>query len=989
MDRCSGVPMWGLRAWASSLLVCVAVVCQAADPPKALPREITNSISMKLVLIPAGEFMMGSQESPEKLAKAYGDEENLPPSFFKQEYPLHRVRITKPFYLGMHEVTVGQFRQFVKDTGYITDAEKERGKGAYGWTPWASEFQSNSKYSWQTAGFEQTDKHPVINVSWNDAIEFCKWLSGKEDATYRLPTEAEWEYACRAGTTTLHHNGDDVEKLATVANVADATARANLPWSDWKTTIKVSDGYVFTAPVGQLKPNRFGLFDMHGNVCEWCADWYAEDYYKSSPPDDPQGPDSGGLRVLRGGSWNYLPVHARSAYRFIDIPEFRRDIYGFRVARTSEDNRLAAREADNRLVPPLRMASQLLRNGRVELAVERLKEIASKNADSPLCQGTREALGLLEEGKVEDAKRQLQQLIDQHSQTPRGMSVEPELEARAAAVQNDQPSKPIIRQARDGEDANIQAEAEEDYQFGVTSVFINQVRTNDPRGELEAKTRYLNDAELALIRHADGRELESTNYFVFKFIRPAQYTISVTCRAGGNRQILFHSPRSTSLPSKSFTEVKEPRTLVLSFDAADSPYLLMNCGIPGSVYVDAVSIQKIGSRSTDTKSGQGRETEGRAIVDQHPEPPGASAGQRDSASRTWTDTTGEYRVEAEFAAFQDGVVRLRKEDGQEIEVSLEKLSLADQRYVRTQTQVAGRPKRDGLLVETAEGLYYVDLNGNMEPFAEGKKVVGRPAVRGRRVFVLVDGAIKEYTARGKQVRATAISDLGRPLGMVAGVDDLGRPLGMGRGALDESFQKREKSASRLLALPERGFALLSPSRDWVYFLDDHGVWQRTVKILKDLNWPNLLGTVAGEGLLVSDDDMRDVRRVDLKTFKTELFMRSDRSLGPIAFDPDREIYYVCSGGAIHAVSLKGNPRQPNVSQTPKVTTVVAPPKNKISGSTVRPNFINGIAVDEQFAYLTLIPYHCIVRVNIATGDSEVFVEELHQPDVILRLRESM
>ena len=164
-------------------------------------QQITNSIGMKLTLIPAGEFMMGSGESAEATAaffnKSYG-EDLLKADYFKDEHPQHRVRITKPFYLGTYHVTRGQFRQFVKDTGYKTDAEKGEKPGAFGWNPDKKESDFNEKYSWRNAGFEQTDEHPVVNVSWNDAVAFCKWLSKKEGKTYRLPTEAEWEYACRA-----------------------------------------------------------------------------------------------------------------------------------------------------------------------------------------------------------------------------------------------------------------------------------------------------------------------------------------------------------------------------------------------------------------------------------------------------------------------------------------------------------------------------------------------------------------------------------------------------------------------------------------------------------------------------------------------------------------------------------------------------------------------------------------------------------------------
>ena len=152
-------------------------------------KQITNSIGMKLVLIPAGEFKMGSGESAEATAaffnKTYG-EDLLQADCFKDEHPQHRVRITKPFYLGTYHVTRGQFRQFVADTGYKTDAEKGEKPGAWGWNPDKKEFGFNEKYSWRNAGFEQTDEHPVVNVSWNDAVAFCKWLSKKEEQD--LPT---------------------------------------------------------------------------------------------------------------------------------------------------------------------------------------------------------------------------------------------------------------------------------------------------------------------------------------------------------------------------------------------------------------------------------------------------------------------------------------------------------------------------------------------------------------------------------------------------------------------------------------------------------------------------------------------------------------------------------------------------------------------------------------------------------------------------------
>ena len=202
------------------------------------PEEIIRSINLKLVLIPAGEFLMGSPDS---------DKDTV-----SNETPQHRVRINNAFYLGKTEVTRGQFRQFVADAGYRTEAERD-GKGGYGWNEEAKKFETNPRYSWENPGFDQTDEHPVVNVSWNDAVAFTQWLSRKEGKLYRLPTEAEWEYACRAGTTSRYSFGDDTEGLAGVANVADATAKQR--YRDW-TCIAGSDGYIYTAPVAQFRAQR-------------------------------------------------------------------------------------------------------------------------------------------------------------------------------------------------------------------------------------------------------------------------------------------------------------------------------------------------------------------------------------------------------------------------------------------------------------------------------------------------------------------------------------------------------------------------------------------------------------------------------------------------------------------------------------------------------------------------------------------------------------
>jgi formylglycine-generating enzyme required for sulfatase activity len=175
----------------------------------------------------------------------------------------------------------------------------------------------------------QEDDHPVVDVSWNDATAFCEWLSSKEGMSYRLPTEAQWEYACRAGTTTRYFTGDAPSSLRSVGNVGDRSLESPVPLP---SAVTWDDAYPFTAPIGRFQPNPFGLYDMLGNVQEWCADWYSADYYTPSSATDPTGPPSGSLRVLRGGCWSYrYPQHFRSAVRNRAPPDSTEAIVGFRV----------------------------------------------------------------------------------------------------------------------------------------------------------------------------------------------------------------------------------------------------------------------------------------------------------------------------------------------------------------------------------------------------------------------------------------------------------------------------------------------------------------------------------------------------------------------------------------------------------------------------------------------------------------------------------
>ncbi|MCP4815077.1 MAG: formylglycine-generating enzyme family protein, partial [Planctomycetaceae bacterium] len=188
-------------------------------------------------------------------------------------------------------------------------------------------------YNWRNYGIPQTERYPVCNVSWNDAVAFCDWLSRTEGVEYRLPTEAEWEYACRAGTSTMYYHGNDPKGLAAVGNVADRSHEKIFPDP---TNLLADDGFVTTSPVGRFRANDFGLYDMHGNVWEWCSDWYSSDYYLSSSKNDPTGPSMGSYGVGRGGAWNYPPDGCRSANRNWDQPASRWHAKGFRVVHSIE-----------------------------------------------------------------------------------------------------------------------------------------------------------------------------------------------------------------------------------------------------------------------------------------------------------------------------------------------------------------------------------------------------------------------------------------------------------------------------------------------------------------------------------------------------------------------------------------------------------------------------------------------------------------------------
>jgi len=295
-----------------------------------------NSLGMQLALIPPGEFLMGSSDEDVTLALKIAEETKLDPvgvQRIQDERPQHLVRITKPFRLGIHEVTIGQFGKFIEQSGYKTQAEEFGGNGNATKVDDPRVTPESKKLNWRTPGQEVDENSPVTQVSWNDAVAFCNWLSEQEKLTpsyvrdgtswmlveqpqgYRLPTEAEWEYACRAGTTTQYSFGDDWQE------------HDKFGWSDTNAGGRPRG-------VGLLSANPFGLYDMHGNVWEWCHDWYDGKWYAQSPSDDPRGPNGASLRVLRGGGWSGTPAFGRSSARGSSFhpPASRYNDRGFRVA---------------------------------------------------------------------------------------------------------------------------------------------------------------------------------------------------------------------------------------------------------------------------------------------------------------------------------------------------------------------------------------------------------------------------------------------------------------------------------------------------------------------------------------------------------------------------------------------------------------------------------------------------------------------------------
>jgi formylglycine-generating enzyme required for sulfatase activity len=266
-----------------------------------------------MMVIPAGSFMMGSP------ANEVGRHNS--------EGPQRQMTLRAPLAVGRFPITVAEYRAFVTATG--------RGDGGSCWIWAGGRWEEQPGRSWRSPGFRQEDDHPVVCVSWEDAGAYARWVSQRTGRTYRLLTEAEWEYAARAGTRTRWWWGEDEAQQCRHANGADQTARSQVPGASGWSVAPCNDGYAYTSPVTRFGDNRFLLHDMGGNVYQWVQDCYVASYPPGSG-DASVAVTTGdcSARVLRGGSWDGTPQHLRAANRGGNTPGIRFGSIGFRLART-------------------------------------------------------------------------------------------------------------------------------------------------------------------------------------------------------------------------------------------------------------------------------------------------------------------------------------------------------------------------------------------------------------------------------------------------------------------------------------------------------------------------------------------------------------------------------------------------------------------------------------------------------------------------------
>lgn len=286
----------------------------AAPPPDGLFRDCADCPQM--IVIPAGRFLMGAAPGEEK-------REDLAEEFRHRSEPQRQV-IVERFAAGRFEISRGEYRVFAATTGRSTD-------GCFVWA--ADRFELDRRRHWHDPGFAQDDSHPAVCVSWQDADAYTRWLSQRTGKSYRLLSEAEWEYAARAGSATSRYWGDDGNMACAYTNGADRATAARAPGAGAFGFASCDDGHAYTAPVGRFRPNAFGLHDMLGNVGEWTQDCWNDNYDGARTDGRAVLTGDCGMRAVRGGSWDDAPTGLRAAYRVGSPTTVRLYSRGFRVAR--------------------------------------------------------------------------------------------------------------------------------------------------------------------------------------------------------------------------------------------------------------------------------------------------------------------------------------------------------------------------------------------------------------------------------------------------------------------------------------------------------------------------------------------------------------------------------------------------------------------------------------------------------------------------------
>lgn len=290
-------------------------------------KDCSDSFCPEMTVIPAGSFLMGGNINEQ-------EQQNVPAQSRPYELPQHLVQVEKPFAMSTYETTIAEFQAFQKETGWEVE-------GCRNWETRNGVFNMwyRDDLNPNNSGMNQTPQDPVVCVRREDGREFAKWLSKKTGQTYRLPTEVEWEYAARAGTTTAYYWGDDLnlDQACKYANVLDPSTAAALPQTSGWSLFKCTDGYAFTSPVGKFLPNNFGLYDMSANAREWVDDCWHSNYENAPSVNRRWGEENNGqcnFPVLRGGAWIYNTYNVRTAYRNAYVTSQARSImWGFRLVR--------------------------------------------------------------------------------------------------------------------------------------------------------------------------------------------------------------------------------------------------------------------------------------------------------------------------------------------------------------------------------------------------------------------------------------------------------------------------------------------------------------------------------------------------------------------------------------------------------------------------------------------------------------------------------